>query len=220
MRLQIRALLVLLTISSTTVAANFSVSGLNGSGCENLSGSRACVTMLLAGDIEEGDAARLVDFIEATSNVLSSSLKQPVRVGQIYLHSNGGNLIEAMRIGRVIRNNLISVQITHDSVCYSACVIAHLGGVVRIPVGPMGIHSFYSSEFVGSENFASSSKKYNEIAELVGAYMREMRVPTSLLDEMMKVSHKSVKILDFEEMKRFGVIGQDPVYLQAKGEKP
>ena len=96
MRLQIRALLVLLTISSTTVAANFSVSGLNGSGCENLSGSRACVTMLLAGDIEEGDAARLVDFIEATSNVLSSSLKQPVRVGQIYplfLGFQEGNLM-------------------------------------------------------------------------------------------------------------------------------
>lgn len=167
--MQIRALLVLLTISSTSVAANFSVSGLNGSGCENFIGSRACVTMLLAGDIEEGDAARLVDFIDATSNVLSPSLKQPVRVGQIYLHSNGGNLIEAMRIGRVIRNNLMSVQVTpHDSVCYSACIIAHLGGVVRSPVGPMGIHSFYSSEFVGSENFASSSKKYNEIAELVG----------------------------------------------------
>ena len=59
--MQITTLLVLLTISSTTVAANFSVSGLNGSGCENLRGSRVCVTMLLAGDIERGDAARLLD---------------------------------------------------------------------------------------------------------------------------------------------------------------
>lgn len=111
----------------------------------------------------------------------------------------------------------MSVQVAHDSVCYSACVIAHLGGVVRIP---MGIHSFYSNEFVGAENFASSSKKYNDISELVTAYLREMRVPTALLDEMMKVSHKSLKILDFEEMKRFGVIGQDPVYLQTKGNSP
>jgi hypothetical protein len=218
--MKITALLAMLTISPTTVAANFSLSDLNGLGCENLQGSRDCVTMLLAGEIEQGDAERLLGFIDATSKILSSNLKRPVRVGKIYLHSNGGNLLEAMKIGRVIRNNLMSVQVTHDSVCYSACVIAHLGGVVRIPVGPIGIHSFYSSEFVGAENFASSSKKYNDISELVTAYLREMRVPTALLDEMMKVSHKSLKILDFEEMKRFGVIGQDPVYLQAKGNIP
>ena len=218
--IKITALLALLTISSTTVAANVSVSDLNGLGCENIRGSRDCVTLLFAGEIKQGDAARLLNFIDVTSKVLSSNFKRPVRVGKIYLHSNGGNLFEAMKIGRVIRNNLISVQVTHDSVCYSACVIAYLGGVIRIPVGPMGIHSFYSSEFVGAVNFASSSKKYNEIAESVTGYMREMRVTTALLDEMMKVSHKSIKILDFDEMKQFGVIGQDPVYQQSKGDSP
>jgi len=218
--IKITALLALLTTSSTTVAANFLPSGLNDWACDNLKGSRVCVTIALVGEIEQGDAARLLKFIDVTSEVLSAEFNRPVRVGQIYLNSNGGNLLEAMKVGRVIRNNLMSVLVTDDSVCYSACVIALLGGVVRIPFGPVGIHSFYSSEFVGAENFASSSKKYNEIAESVTGYMREMRVPTALLDEMMKVSHKSIKILDFDEMERFGVIGLDPVYQQSKGDSP
>ena len=93
---------------------------------------------------------------------------------------------------------------------------------MRLPVGPIGIHSFYSEDFIGSTNYAEASERYNEISSEVEDYLKELRIPVSLLDEMKKVPHYNLKIFDGEfsgELGRHGVFGVDPVYAQVKEKK-
>ena len=140
--------------------------------------------------------------------------KIKARVGLIIFDSQGGDLFEGMKIGKLIRNKMISTQVTHDATCHSACVIAFLGGVERTPVGPMGIHSFYSTEFIGELNFTLASDKYNAISSQVEKYLNELRIPVTILDEMKKIPYYDLKIIDAEQVESLGLLGIDPVYAQ------
>lgn len=178
-----------------------------------------CVILLVEGEIEKGDGAKLRQIIEKISVTFSEKFELKTRVGKIHFNSPGGDLYEAMTIGRLIRQEMITTQVTRDSLCYSACVIAYLGGVQRIPVGPIGIHSFYSKEFIGAPNFSQASERYNEVSSQIENYLKELRIPASFLDEMKKVPHYNLKKLAFEDLERYGVFGIDPVYAQIKPRK-
>ena len=212
-------LTVCLFIGSTATASEITMADIDGPGCDNILGSKICITLLVEGEIEKGDGARLRQMIDKTSVVFSEKFELKARVGKIHFNSPGGDLYEAMKVGQLIRQEMITTQVTRDSLCYSACVIAYLGGVLRIPVGPIGIHSFYSNEFIGASNFAEASKRYNEILSQLESYLRELRIPVSFLDEMKKVPHYNLKKLEFEDLERYGVIGVDPLYAQMKPKK-
>ena len=203
-------------LGSHAFAADITVADLSDPVCENIGGSKLCVTLLVEGTIETGDAEKLSRIIDRIEKELSKTARQAVRVGNVHFNSPGGDLFEAMNIGRQIREHMIGAQITFDSRCYSSCVVAFLGGVIRIPVGPLGIHSFYSIEFIGPNDFMKASAQYNIVSQQLEAYMKEMRIPLSLLDEMKKVPHNQLKTLDFEDLEHFALIGIDPVYSQIR----
>lgn len=181
--------------------------------CRGPTKADICLTILLKGEILPGDAAKLQKTLTALSTS-PAKVEVRVRIGAIMFDSPGGDVDESMKIGRIIRNELMWTQVTSDSVCYSACVLAFVGGVSRLVFGPVGIHSFYSSDFFGGASFDSASKQYNAAAKVVEAYLSDVRIPTSLLDEMRKVSHRSLKVLSGDELVRFAVVGIDPVYVQ------
>src|SRR5437773_11649083 len=159
-------------------AAEVSIADINGGMCDPLQ-KKACITLLVQGTIEKGDNKKLIALV----NKLTT---KTARVGKVHFDSPGGDLFEAMELGRTIRRGLMATQVTYDSRCYSSCVVAFVSGVIRGPVGPVGVHSFYSKEFIGLTEFEKASTRYNEVAGKVEAYLREMRVPTALLDEMQR----------------------------------
>ena len=213
-------LLVFLVIFTSNVyGSEVTLAGIDGPGCDNVQGSDLCIALLVEGTIEKGDEKVLRKAISVSSKMLSEKLKSKARVGIIYFNSQGGDLFESMRMGELIRNKMIATAVTYDSVCYSACVIAYLGGVKRIPVGPVGVHSFYSKEFIGASDFVESSKKYNMVSGQVEIYLKKLRIPLSFLDEMKMVPHSKIKILELDELSRLGVVGIDPVYAQIRDGK-
>ena len=158
--------------------------------------------LLFSGRIKVGDARQIQSHIEGA------------RVKVITFDSLGGNLAESMEIGRLLRGNLIRAEISFGDVCYSACVVAFAGGVERTPHGSLGVHSFYSEGFIGTGNYAEASEIYEEAAERLEAYLKEMRIPVALLDHMKRVSHEEIDILNAEQVKEYFLEGIDPVYLQ------
>ena len=199
--------------------ADLSTADLNGVGCEFVSDEKICLTVLLRGEIIPGDSERLERYFDQLNGLVETQLKLKVRIGKLHFDSPGGDLVESIKIGHLIRRNLLSTQVTYDSSCSSACVIAYLGGVFRVPVGPMGIHSFYSREFIGPGDYEKASENYNAMASKLEAYLKEMRVPARFLDEMKMVPPNTLKILDFAEIEALGVIGIDPVYAQIRQNK-
>ena len=168
---------------------------------------KVCFTFLIQGPINKGDNKAFIALINKFTKASS-------RVGKVHFDSPGGDLFEAMEIGRTIRRGLMATQVTSDSRCFSACVLAFVSGVVRVPVGPVGVHSFYSKEFIGVEEFDRANARHNEVAAKVEAYLKEMRVPIALLDAMQSTPSYTLREIKVHEWERLGLIGVDPVYGQ------
>jgi hypothetical protein len=147
---------------------------------------------------------------------IESASSQRMRVGMVKLDSLGGDVAEAMKIGKLLRARQVATFVTTDAVCASSCVLVLAGGVKRIAFGPVAIHSFYSPDLLGSGDFTQSNKRYDAVARSIEDYLREMRVSRSLLDAMMKIPHDAVKELSLQELDSFGLVGIDPAYAQSR----
>jgi hypothetical protein len=208
------ALLLFPLSAQTAVVSMGSVVNSDSQECK-LGGAQLCFALAIDGKIEKGDSQKLDSEIMRVKDYFLKNRNMNARVSGILFNSPGGDLLEAMKIGRIIRREMMSTHVPEDSSCYSACVVGFVAGVTRWPVGQLGIHSFYSKDFIGYENFENQSTKYNEISLRLEDYLKEMRIPVALLDEMKKVPHYNNRVLNFDEMVSLGIIGVDPVFAQA-----
>jgi hypothetical protein len=207
-----------LVCASIAQAGKFEVLNLHSSNeCEQSSGPSVCVTLHFSGEVRLGDTERFQAERQRIENIFKQIAPHlSVRITTVNFDSPGGEIYEAMRLGRVMRENLITTGVNSESNCHSACVIAFLGGVIRLPFGSIGIHSFYSKDLIGAPDFALASERYDEVSAHVEQYLRAVRIPTAFLDEMKKVPHYKMKVLGLDEMSQLGVIGIDPVYAQTR----
>lgn len=181
----------------------------DGSFCPLL-GYKICTMHVYTGDIIKGDANRLDDYIGKLAK-----LEPSTRIGIIQISSNGGDVEEALRIGRILRKNRIQVLIPMDSHCYSSCVLLLAGGVGRFPVGDVGIHSFYSmSSQKPNADYEQEEKIYAATEKSIRDYLNEMRVSGSVMDAMLRVPSSKLEILDIDKLQEFGLFGIDPVFNQ------
>jgi hypothetical protein len=75
----------------------------------------------LNGELVEGDASRLREIINASTNAARP-------VSGIRLNSSGGSLIEGVRLAGIIQNTKIATVIPSGATCASACFIAFAAG--------------------------------------------------------------------------------------------
>jgi hypothetical protein len=168
--------------------------------------STTCASIQLRGEIRAGDTRSLAALIAKNDIGCIGEDIQPA----IAFDSPGGDLDEALRIGRLIRSKGLGAMVNRDAQCVSACNIAFLGGVSRSVDGVFGIHRPYALELSAGESDALS--KYDAITRILYAYAREMRVSPELFERMTKVSPQDVKFLNHQEMASLGVTGIDAVW--------
>ena len=203
--------LILLLFSNTILASIINPGDTNSYGCEILSAKTPiCLSISLIGEIEKGDSKRLQELINHFSK------DGMVRIGKLHLSSMGGDLVEALEIGNIVREHKIFTSVDPNKVCYSSCSLIYFSGVYRVPFGEIGIHSFYSKELLGSNNFSTANEGYEKISELLVAYFKKMRVPQAVLSEMNAVPHTKIRILSGDELASWGMVGFDPVYFQVR----
>ena len=195
-------------------AADFKMDGVDAS-CDKLREEVICMAVSLSGKIGQGDLNKLQQM---TSRLETATQKGAFksRVSLVYLDSPGGSVMAAMELGRFIRSKQIATKVVEDDNCASSCVLAFVGGVKRIPAGNVIVHSFYSPDVLGTNDFAKAETMYTQVSETVAAYLKEMRISSQLLEEMMRVPHSSARQLTVEQMLQWGLIGIDPVYAQAR----
>jgi hypothetical protein len=92
---------------------------------------RSRVAVRFFGPIGKGDFQRMFG---QSGTAASGSLLDPSRWAPgsiVYLNSNGGNLAEAIRIGRELRNRGFWTAVQPADSCASACVVLLMGGARR-----------------------------------------------------------------------------------------
>ena len=103
------------------------------------------------------------------------------------LNSEGGDVVSAMQIGRLIRAAHAWIIVPGDSVCASACVLIAAGGTTRSFVGPVIIHRPYGSQN-SNQSLSDSQESFDRLGDVVKSYLREMNVSTTLWDRMVAIS--------------------------------
>jgi hypothetical protein len=156
--------------------------------------------ILLEGQIEKGDYEKLLKIARDLY----------VYPGKIYLASPGGNLAEAMKIGRMIRRLRWATEVpetslppdlvqriaqmhglkdpAHNNVCASACFFVFVAGIFRYG-DRLGIHRPYMSNadlrrLSGDQAIGASQGARAEVA----GYLEKMGLPAKYAQMMYSVS--------------------------------
>ena len=162
------------------------------------------------GLIDQGTADKLQQFLTDHNVPYSSNL---------HLNSNGGNLAEGIKLGRLIRRSQLFTYVgrsgdklfdSKPGECYSACALAFLGGLFRFNhKGSLyGVHRFYSA----STGETISSDTAQIISAAIVGYIQEMQVNPSLFSFMTEAGSDEIKLVPDKDQLRLNVVnnGEGP----------
>jgi hypothetical protein len=137
--------------------------------------SPTLTAVLATGEITAGDADRLSAYLVSLPRKKNTA---------IYLSSTGGDLHEAMRLGRLFRERGIKTVVEGNSDCVSACALAFLGGTDNqgkpwrssTTSSRLGFHAFRSA----TGEATPSDEVQRVVAEML-LYGQDVNAPIELL---------------------------------------
>lgn len=174
------------------------------------------VGIVIEGEIASGDFARVRDAIRAAGP----------GVGTVYLRSQGGDVLESIKIGELLRRLRLETdaplrlpgreaqcfeatpKTSADCVCASACFLVFAAGSNRHG-NHLGLHRPYLRAGVAnSMSEAEHDKIHRDISERVRTYLLQMDTPTRFIDLMLSRSSRQIYFVDIEEAERDGLMGR------------
>jgi hypothetical protein len=169
------------------------------------------------GKIEVGDYARVVQC----KNVLfeydftdypvqnTTTPRPPERPTLLFaISSEGGSVLEAMRIGRYIRSQKMFTVVADTGKCFSSCIYILAAGVVRHAWGDVGIHRPYF-EARPTQGYDAALKLLLDNSRL---YFREMNISEFLADDMFSILPQDLRILGEASLSRYRLNQNDMAY--------
>jgi len=137
------------------------------------------------------------------------ALRERKREGLVVnLNTGGGQVTSAIAIGRLLRETKGVARVEAGSSCLSACVFVLAGAPYRVVQtgAVVGIHRPYDPD--DSEITAERHKrKQQRLDEFVRTYLREVNVPRSLYEAMLK--SPDVRTLPPAELSWYGLNSTD-----------
>ncbi|QKI88961.1 hypothetical protein [Thiomicrorhabdus xiamenensis] len=160
--------------------------------------------LLLKGEITENTLSQLklgLQILEKRKNVTSI-----LGANTLWLDSQGGILLEAMKIGDLVAEKGMKAIVKIRGSCYSSCVFIYAAAKTRSSLGEVGIHRPFAGE-LSTENltYAEYLKKYESLTPILKQYFSKYGVSPMLVDSMNVVSSDDIKILSNDELESFGL---------------
>jgi len=143
---------------------------------------------------------------------VATVVAQKINSGTVYINSPGGSLLSGIELGRVIRKSGFSTNVgtkgaTYGAVkpggCYSACVLAYIGGYYRF---------LNTSSHIGVHRFSTETPKKSDldVAQMVSAaitsYLKESDVDIALFKKMSQAGKDEIYLLSAQESESLGVV--------------
>jgi len=169
------------------------------------------VEIHVAGEIRESDIRELESGISAARQFAIARRKKAADP-HFVLNSRGGDVAAGAKIGSWARAQQASAEV--EAECSSACVLILAGAVHRRikAIGKVGIHRIYFPGLKANATYAQVRDKMAGVDQFLTTYLREMDIPTSLLEEMKSVPSDSVRYLTALELQRYRLTGSDPAH--------
>ena len=170
--------------------------------------------LTLSGQINPGDAERAVLTILSIQPIMKGVYLLP---SSFVVDSKGGDVREAIRIASLVKAAYMDVRVRSRGrgVCASSCFFIYLAGQQRTAsgidtiaqegaertLGPLGVHRPY---YTSTEGGPQSTKRQEDLMAAVAVFLREERVPQSLIDTMMAHPSNDVYWLSSKEILSLG----------------
>lgn len=151
-------------------------------------------SILLNGMIAGGDAARLSRWMDALT-------REPTGV---LLNSPGGEVGEALEIGRMLRAGNLPVAVSANAFCFSACPYILAGGSERTVSrrATVGVHQHYFGENTYLPAFLLVSDIQSGQAQVM-TYLNEMGIDPLLMAKALMTPPDDIYVLVPEELEAF-----------------
>lgn len=155
-----------------------------------------CLRIAIEGKITFGDADKL-EWLLAPDY----GRKSPFVFA---LWSPGGNVLEAMTMGRLLRvaharveakrtGKLLCGAIGQPVCCASACALAYFGGAIWNPGDRLGLHR-PTFEDLGERDYELARQMSEEIGALIRQYFKEMEVDEKFFDALTRASPDELSV--------------------------
>jgi hypothetical protein len=207
-----RTLILMLVINLTSVsivkAADISIDPSSHPSMTSI--DKANQRIILRGEIVRGDYEKLINVVKKNGNIPEN----------IFLSSRGGDVIEAMKIGRFAGRALLATGVIRDEndcqggcYCYSACMFIHLACAGRKPDLRVsyGIHRpHFDKSYFSGLSAGEAELKYKEMEKSVRIYLEEMNVPQLFIEKIFSIPSDRLEALDAEQL--IAISGNSPAY--------
>ena len=159
-------------------------------------------TVLYAsGPIKLGDDQRLHEFV--------AGLPRSTKVIGMAMSSQGGNLLEGLRMGRTVRSSGLFTLVPESSVCASACFLMFAAGRTKFvgEAARIGVHSATSG--AGEDTMSQAA------TVMMAREASQYGVPSAVVGHMVTTLATGISWLTTDELKEMGVQFLPPVQVQA-----
>lgn len=126
------------------------------------------------------------------------------------IDSGGGDVNAALLAGESLFSGDWAVWVKKRSNCFSACVFILAGGTNRSIGGSVGVHRIINPASL-TKNAADLQSELTPYLVSIKNYLSKFGANPSLVDLMMTVPSKDIRILKEAELVQFGLDGQNSV---------
>lgn len=141
--------------------------------------------LYIRGEITKGDYRKVLNVLQRNGDI-------PYKVS---LDSKGGNVMEALKIGALVRKYLMRTETT---TCNSACVFILMGSVFENEnkFARYGIHRpKFNPKYFASLDMQQATVKYKTLYAIVEKYMSSMGASKTLIDRIFSIPSGSMEYL-------------------------
>lgn len=151
------------------------------------------VRLDLIGEIQEGDVRAIKSAIQAAND-------RGKIVATIRLNSNGGNLLEAVKIAAVVREGKIATAALSGTTCASACFVIFAAGQEKYAhyTAQVGVHG--ASDQQGEETTQAQAATVT-----MARVLKELGVPPGIIGKMVVTPPSDMVWLIPDDLKSIGV---------------
>jgi hypothetical protein len=168
------------------------------------------VSVHLTGEIKAGDLEKMQVQFKAERDKLSSFKADPSQIF-VNLNSPGGDLHEAMAIGRWVRKIGMTTLVVPNDRCYSSCVYILAAGLHKHVAGQVGIHRPYLTAVPAGGIDATMKVALRTSQD----YFAAMNLPSQLADTMFSIPPDKLVVLDQTSLARYRLDQTDLSYQEA-----
>jgi hypothetical protein len=205
MRRMARILFAVLAAASWAHAAPASVTIVN----DGADGRSAIIRIQSA--ITQGDLPRVQAALARVERSAKARING-IPFITVELNSPGGDVVEAVGIGREIYRHAAMTMVHPAQECVSACVFILMAGAVHTPIGAaIGVHKPMLVAW-HNMNYAEARAKYDGLMRYLREYFRELGVSDEAYDIMMQTSSYDMHYFTWWEMDRLGLRGEGPAW--------